>query len=62
VITVNGVIAGFIDEISGASADAAVPYRAMLANSQLKQGPHSVSLSVVSGAAAAVFEPSQLAR
>ena len=62
VITVNGVIAGFIDEISGASADAAVPYRAMLANSQLKQGPHSVSLSVVSGGAVAVFEPSQLAR
>lgn len=61
VITVNGVVAGFIDEISGASADSTVPYRAMLANSQLKQGRHTVSLSIVSGGSTAVFEPSRQA-
>ena len=51
VVTLNGVVAGFIGELSGASAGAQVPYRAMLSTAQLTSGPHSVGLTIVLGSA-----------
>lgn len=48
-LTINGVVAGVLDEIQGASPGSPIPYRAMLSTSQLKAGPLSVGLTVVSG-------------
>lgn len=49
VVTVDGVIAGFVGELSGVAAGQTVTYTAALATSQLKSGSQVVALSIVSG-------------
>ena len=48
-LTINGVVAGVLDELQGATAGTPIPYRAMLSTSQLKPGALTVGLTVVSG-------------
>ncbi|MEY3806167.1 MAG: hypothetical protein RIR69_979 [Actinomycetota bacterium] len=49
VITVDGVVAGFVGEVSGVAGGETVSYTAAIATSQLKSGSQAVALTIVSG-------------